>query len=857
MNSVLEVSPVQGEESMEEALYDYEELEALKAKFETIVRAKEVDTSGDGKIDSVVLDDGVQKSVIPYLIWRAGNFNLLDQRIDRDDSQKVENNSELIAKFNCYRFENTNIDSSWIGSSLGYFLMFASGGAWFMSRRRTIPPGMFGHYISSSKHILTPPGIHTLISTSDHWTTSIVIDDEVDHNRKFGDKVILQVPENHLAGAYRIGSQGEDSRDQEFVLFSQGRHVLAESKYYGVCIVKLTTSNRMVLGPLTILYVHEGWLGGVVHRRTGVYRILYPGPPYLLHEADYEKVELVERQHDVFKVGPYEFVTVKDGQIAGTYRKLDGKFQILPPGRSYQLHAKDYSEAILIKRTKDFKLGPYFFLTVSNGEEAGVFRKKDGLFVRLRPGKTYQLNEDDFQKPLLVKRDSHVTKVGPLTLLTVEQGTLNGAYRVHDGKFVEFEDPRQEYVLHEREYHGLVTVLRNSTTVQAFGPFKVITVREGFVGQFEVEGKIDIKQAGYYKVESNVNIYDPIPVKMFQDVLADLDFHTKDGVLMSVKTTILWHVTNAQQVATFAGTFAQLQALVKQRAGDAMIRMCKQYNRGDLLPTAQDLEPLLRSGMSDSEANKQAEAVFRKLQELISETCLAEMASIAEASKLGITVEKVQIERFQLKNDAIMTELESITKAKLSANRERAQGEYLVVKADLEKRARERLAEANAAIALAEARAQAEVRRTQIETENHTKQAQSRVENEILKERNATAMQIEYDKHIKDAEAKAAAIRAITEAEYLKKVKECEAASHMPAQEFELKKMQLQVEMLREIGHAAWQYPDVYSGFLREFGDKLRIGPMSVSESLGKMALNDNKGDAAGLFKGVLNKGKD
>ncbi len=300
--------------------------------------------------------------------------------------------------------------------------------------------------------------------------------------------------------------------------------------------------------------------------------------------------------------------------------------------------------------------------------------------MRLRPGKTYQLNEDDFQKPLLVKRDSHVTKVGPLTLLTVEQGTLNGAYRVHDGKFVEFEDPRQEYVLHEREYHGLVTVVRNSTKVQAFGPFKVITVREGYVGQFEVEGKIDIKQAGYYKVESNVNIYDPIPVKMFQDVLADLDFHTKDGVLMSVKTTILWHVTNAQQVATFAGTFAQLQALVKQRAGDAMIRMCKQYNRGDLLPTAQDLEPLLRSGMSESEASKQAEAVFRKLQELISDTCLAEMAAIAEASKLGITVEKVQIERFQLKNDAIMTELESITKAKLSANRERAQGEYLVVK---------------------------------------------------------------------------------------------------------------------------------------------------------------------------------
>ena len=220
-------------------------------------------------------------------------------------------------------------------------------------------------------------------------------------------------------------------------------------------------------------------------------------------------------------------------------------------------------------------------------KQAGVYRKKDGLFVRLRPGKTYQLNEDDFECPVIVKRNSHVTKVGPLTLLTVEQGTLNGAYRVADGKFVEFEDPTQEYVLHEKEFHGLVTVNRNSTTVQHFGPFKVITIREGYVGQFEVEGRIDIKEPGYYKVESNVNIYEPIPVKMFQEILPELDFRTKDGVLTSVRATIMWHVTNAEQVATFAGTFKQLQDLVKQRSGDALIRMCKQYNRGDLLPVSQ------------------------------------------------------------------------------------------------------------------------------------------------------------------------------------------------------------------------------------------------------------------------------
>lgn len=665
-----------------------------------------------------------------------------------------------------------------------------------------------------------------------------MIDDEANPCRKFGDKVILQVPENHLAGGYRIGSQGSNSRDQEFVLFSQGRHVLPESKYYGVSIIKLT-DNRMALGPLTILYVREGWLGGVVHRKTGVYRILYPGPPYVLHEQDYEKVELIHREIETFRVGPFEFVTVKDGWIAGAYRKLDGKFQILPPGRSYQLHQKNYSIATLIRRTKEFKLGPYFFLTVSNGEEAGVYRKKDGLFVRLIAGKTYQLNEDDYGEPLIVKRNSHVTKCGPNTMLTVEQGTLNGAYRVADGLFIEFEDQTKEYVLHEKEYHGLITVTRNSTQVQQFGPFKVVTIREGYVGQFEVEGKIEIKEPGYYKVESNVNIYEPIPVKMFQDILPELEFRTKDGVAIGVKTTIMWHVTNAQQVATFAGNFVALQRLVRERSGDALIRLCKMYNRGDLLPTAQDLEHLRAEGMTDAEVNKLSEDTFKKLNEMLSSSCEEEMNAISVSSKLGVTVEKVQIERFQLKNEHILIELEAITKAQLSSNRERAEGEYQVVKADMEKRARERRAEANASVALAEAKAQAEVKRVERETEDGVRQNRARVDNEIEREKNATAMQIEFDRKIKEAEAQSQAIKTITEAEYMKKVKECEAASHMPPQEFELRKMQLQVEMLKEVGQAAWQYPDVYTGFLTQFGDKLRLGPLSVTEALSKLSMNE------------------
>ena len=53
-----------------------------------------------------------------------------------------------------------------------------------------------------------------------------------------------------------------------------------------------------------------------------------------------------------------------------------------------QLHEKDFNPADIVSRTTEFKLGPFFFITVQNGHESGVFRKKDGLFTRLPPGKT-------------------------------------------------------------------------------------------------------------------------------------------------------------------------------------------------------------------------------------------------------------------------------------------------------------------------------------------------------------------------------------------------------------------------------------------------------------------------------------
>ena len=133
------------EESMIEPPYDYEGLKQVEAQFDNIVRPVEMDVNEDGRPDVVILDDGVKKSEVKYDSWVQGCFNYLDQQIDRDDSQKVENNKQLIDLFNSYQFEGENIHGSGIGTCMGYFLTAATAGSWLLARRRTVPPGHFGH----------------------------------------------------------------------------------------------------------------------------------------------------------------------------------------------------------------------------------------------------------------------------------------------------------------------------------------------------------------------------------------------------------------------------------------------------------------------------------------------------------------------------------------------------------------------------------------------------------------------------------------------------------------------------------------------------------------------------------------
>ncbi len=51
-----------------------------------------------------------------------------------------------------------------------------------------------------------------------------------------------------------------------------GRHVLPEENYRHTQVVKLT-EGRVRLGPLHILYIKEGYLGGAFRRNTGTYEV--------------------------------------------------------------------------------------------------------------------------------------------------------------------------------------------------------------------------------------------------------------------------------------------------------------------------------------------------------------------------------------------------------------------------------------------------------------------------------------------------------------------------------------------------------------------------------------------------------
>ena len=116
-----------------------------------------------------------------------------------------------------------SFQGSCFGTVGGFALSAASLGCYYTAQRRVIHPGHFGHYISSGRHMLVLPGIHSLVSLTDRWAepAEVAMDDETNHVRAFGSKTVMIVPENHVGGAFRIGKHSDEGEDGEFVLFGE------------------------------------------------------------------------------------------------------------------------------------------------------------------------------------------------------------------------------------------------------------------------------------------------------------------------------------------------------------------------------------------------------------------------------------------------------------------------------------------------------------------------------------------------------------------------------------------------------------------------------------------------------------
>merc|ERR1719335_972013 len=124
------------------------------------------------------------------------------------------------------------------------------------------------------------------------------------------------------------------------------------------------------------------------------------------------------------------------------------------------------------------------------------------------------------------------------------------------------------------------------------------------------------------------------------------------------------------------------------------------------------------------------------------------------------------------------------------------------------------------------AKAQAEAQKIEFDMQREMAENQTAIEEMRLKQKQ------------REAETEAAAVQAMATANYERGVKEQEVLSRMPAQELELKRLELIVEGMKHFGQAAWRHPEQMQSFMNHLKPYLRLGPMTGNDfhSLAKNA---------------------
>lgn len=792
--------------------------------------------------------DGVDNELEERDVSEGDVFNDMGLEIKYDDTNNVKNlTTDLVNKFNDYEYSD-----SIGGKIIGGCMSITSCGCYVIKRTKVVKPGNYGHAIVSGKHVLYLPGRHRIISSAIKWLGEIPIDDECNLMRTFGSRTILRVPENHIAGAYRVGVRYEGDIDGEYVIFKQGTHVLEESHYRQIECKSLVNQILVKIGPLSIVYVRDNYIACANVKNEGRYMLFYPGRPYILHEKDYENVQIVERILNLFVLGPYTFVTIKDGQLGGAYEKHGGKYQLLYPGNTYMLHEKKYSDIKVIGKQTKYQLGAYYFVTVQDGYVAGAYKRKGGEFIILPAGNTYQLNINDYYEPTVAKKDSHIVKCGPLTFLTVEKGKLAGAYRVKDGAFIEFDESGDAYVLHEKEYHDLTIISKYEYEPQLFGPNKVITIRENEKGVFEKEGKLEFKDAGFYKVSNSYKIFDSIPLKSFI-YNAINKFSSKDQIAMHVSYGYSWKVNEPEKIVKYPGKFEEIHKLVSTKIENIVQTICRHYKRCELLPSESDIylhegkEPVkeqTQNAMSD---------ITNKLYSDISIKCKQLIDEAFTNVELGVILTYIKIDGFEINDENIVRDLERITKSVIAKRTAQVDGELEVERVRAIHRSAQEKTNAEALILTKKAEAQARINQLNIEAQTKVDQLKAEKENQIeVMKRTAIAraeleatkvkdeqrkilLERELDEKTRRAQVESEAIKQLAEAKKIEEESKYIAREKMPEQEVRLKMLEIQCQMTEALGKSAWAYPSHMEDLMRNLLPHMRMAPITTGSDVSKL----------------------
>jgi len=858
--------------------------------------------------------------------YKHGNFNTLGRKVPRDETRETNTTKKVIDAMNHYSYSASAPE---YGSGIFLNVLTLSGRYWF--KRRYIREGYYGHYRSSGRDMFVGPGYHSLVSTVENWVShennspEVPIDDEENLTRTFGSKILIYVPENHIGGAYRVGLEDELAEDGEFVLFPQGHHVLPNENYRDVQIVELVPNEPINFGPMTILFIKEGYIGGAYSKTDGRYAIFSPGPPYVFNKKDFYDSTIKKRTTGQFKIGPVTFLTVPKGCLGSATHKT-GKTQYLYPGKTYQLHEKDFNDINCVQRTLNFelgscyfvtveegylacsrnkrtgnyqlfeaghtyqlskelydapelkeytlnfKLGPYHFLTVEEGFMAGALNKKKGEFELFEPGETYRLHNSTYESPIIKKVDSYVVTCGHYTKITPRDDMLIGAFKYgrngEKSEFVQFDEPT---IIHSnRDYYGLESIKKYSDEPQTFGPYKIVTVPSGQAGVFNCQGKLDIKEPGWYKLPAEYEFIEFIPLKTFPTKI-DVDFTTKDGVSMKVTLTVVWSVNDARQIALYPGGLVEVRKEIINQSQLVVSRLCRNYNRDQILPTKQDV--LLRIGSSVDvdedrikellkESDKETETLYKLLQESFSEILQVSLSS----SRTGTTIASARLENFILMDEGIKENLHKITQAivdtsrqkveadkelkhlqnqaKLAEEKEKASAVVAIEKARAEARVKEEQERALASVAIEKAKAEAEVKKQEslanVQVEKDRAVAQSEIERERAKialektkaevEAKTLSAKAEADAIRLQAEAEAESIRMKLNAEAEGKRKAIEAESAMSEQQLQIELARLEVEMAKGYGEAAWKNPDKLERLFEHFKGRVTMGNIDLGE---------------------------